>query len=97
MKTLFHVDPWLITETELRREDRAAADAATAAGAVGLEAMYTNYTPAQEQAVRVLAAERGLLCTGGTDYHGARKPDIALGRGCGTLRVPYALLAKLKE
>ena len=32
MKTLFHVDPWLITETELHREDRAAADAATAAG-----------------------------------------------------------------
>ena len=26
MKTLFHVDPWLITETELHREDRAAAD-----------------------------------------------------------------------
>ena len=75
----------------------AMVDAATAAGAVGLEAMYTNYTPAQEQAVRVLAAERGLLCTGGTDYHGARKPDIALGRGFGNLRVPYALLEKLKE
>lgn len=72
-------------------------DAAAAAGAVGLEAMYTNYTPAQEQAVRVLAAERGLLCTGGTDYHGARKPDIALGRGFGNLRVPYALLEGLKE
>ena len=75
----------------------AMVDAATAAGAVGLEAMYTNYTPEQEQAVRVLAAERGLLCTGGTDYHGARKPDIALGRGFGNLRVPYALLEKLKE
>lgn len=75
----------------------AMVDAAAAAGAVGLEAMYTNYTPAQEQAVRVLAAERGLLCTGGTDYHGARKPDIALGRGFGNLRVPYALLEGLKE
>lgn len=75
----------------------AMVDAATAAGAVGLEAMYTNYTPEQEQAVRVLAAERGLLCTGGTDYHGARKPDIALGHGFGNLRVPYALLEGLKE
>lgn len=75
----------------------AMVDAAAAAGAVGLEAMYTNYTPEQEQAVRVLAAERGLLCTGGTDYHGARKPDIALGRGFGNLRVPYALLEGLKE
>lgn len=75
----------------------AMVDAATAAGAVGLEAMYTNYTPEQEQTVRVLAAERGLLCTGGTDYHGARKPDIALGHGFGNLRVPYALLEGLKE
>ncbi len=75
----------------------AMVDAAAAAGAVGLEAMYTNYTPEQEQAVRVLAAERGLLCTGGTDYHGARKPDIALGRGFGNLHVPYALLEGLKE
>ncbi len=75
----------------------AMVDAAAAAGAVGLEAMYTNYTPEQEQAVRVLAAGRGLLCTGGTDYHGARKPDIALGRGFGNLRVPYALLEGLKE
>ena len=32
MKTLFNVDPWLITETELRRGDRALADAATAMG-----------------------------------------------------------------
>ena len=32
MKTLFNVDPWLITETELRRENMALADAALAAG-----------------------------------------------------------------
>ena len=75
----------------------AMVDAAAAAGAAGLEAMYTNYTPEQEQAVRAMAAERGLLCTGGTDYHGDRKPDIALGAGFGNLRVPYALLAALKQ
>ena len=75
----------------------AMVDAAAAAGAAGLEAMYTNYTTEQEQAVRAMAAERGLLCTGGTDYHGDRKPDIALGAGFGNLRVPYALLAALKR
>lgn len=32
MKTLFNVDPWLITETELRRENMALADAVMAAG-----------------------------------------------------------------
>lgn len=74
----------------------AMVDAAAAAGAVGLEAMYTNYTHEQARAVRTMAAERGLLCTGGTDYHGVRKPDIALGTGFGNLCVPYALLEALK-
>ena len=34
--------------------------------------------------------------SGGSDYHGLRKPDIALGSGRGGLRVPYAYLAGLK-
>ena len=38
----------------------------------------------------------GLVPTGGSDYHGLRKPDIALGSGRGELCVPYAWLAGLK-
>ena len=41
-----------------------------AAGMVGLETYYGPYTPEEEQALRALADEYGLIPTGGTDYHG---------------------------
>ncbi len=47
-------------------------------------------------AAQALAARFGLAPSGGSDYHGLRKPDIALGSGRGGLRVPYAWLAGLK-
>lgn len=70
----------------------AAADA----GALGLEVCYTTYTPEQTAAAQALAVRFGLVPTGGSDYHGLRKPDIALGSGRGDLCVPYAYLAGVK-
>ena len=70
----------------------AAADA----GALGLEVRYTTYTPEQTAAAQALAGHFGLVPTGGSDYHGLRKPDIALGTGRGELCVPYAYLAGVK-
>ena len=70
----------------------AAADA----GALGLEVRYTTYTPEQTAAAQALAVRFGLVPTGGSDYHGLRKPDIALGCGRGDLCVPYAYLAGVK-
>lgn len=76
---------------------RAAMLAAAAdAGALGVEVRYTTYTPEQAAAAQALAARFGLAPSGGSDYHGLRKPDIALGSGRGGLRVPYAYLAGLK-
>ena len=76
---------------------RAAMLAAAAdAGALGVEVRYTTYTPEQTEIAQALAARLGLAPSGGSDYHGLRKPDIALGSGRGGLRVPYACLAGLK-
>ena len=69
---------------------------AVEAGLMGLEAMYSTYTPEQQDAVFSLAREFGRLCTGGSDYHGSRKPHISLGRGLGNLAVPYEMLAAMK-
>ena len=44
-----------------------------------------------------LARQCGLIVTGGSDYHGSRKPWIELGRGQGNLRIPYRLLEELKN
>lgn len=66
-----------------------------ASGLSGLEAIYTEHTAEQTQEYLDLAKQFDLLATGGTDFHGAIKPDTALGRGKGDLEVPYALFEPL--
>lgn len=67
-----------------------------AVGLKGVEVYYTKHTPEETELYLRLAREQSLLVTGGTDFHGANKPEIALGTGTGNLQVPYELLTKLK-
>ena len=62
-----------------------------------MECRYTGYDEEQVAYLLALAEEYGLLPTGGSDFHGANKPHIRLGRGRGALAVPYEYLAGLKE
>jgi hypothetical protein len=66
-------------------------------GMVGLECHYTGYTEEQQRSLAALAAQYGLIVTGGSDFHGDNKPDIALGRGHGSLFVPYDCLTQLRQ
>lgn len=66
----------------------------------GLDAMETVYVTYDEQTTQIAketAARFGLKESGGSDFHGENKPDIRLGWGKGTLRVPSVLLDALKE
>jgi predicted metal-dependent phosphoesterase TrpH len=45
------------------------------AGLAGLEADHRDHEPRSRDHLRGLAAELGLLVTGGSDYHGAGKPN----------------------
>ena len=65
-------------------------------GLKGIEAMYSRNRGTDEDFIRKLAKEYDLFITGGTDFHGANKPDIELGKGEGNLRVPVMLLENLK-
>lgn len=65
-------------------------------GLDGLEAIYSTYTTGEEQQMKRLARENGLLISGGSDFHGSNKPDIALGRGRGHLYIPYSVLETIK-
>ncbi len=62
------------------------------AGAVGMECMYSLYDEEETAYLMGLAERFGLCVTGGSDFHGSRKP-IEMG----TPKVPYELLEKLKE
>ena len=92
LPVIAHLYQYRFTE----QQRRSMVEQAAQAGCVGLEGMYSTYTAEQQKTVFALAEEFGLVCTGGSDYHGTRKPHIALGTGMGDLSVPYALLEQLK-
>lgn len=70
---------------------------AVACGLDGMEVMYPKFSPEQAALAEKIAAEFGLLPSGGSDFHGENKPDIALGRGRGTLAVPKKWLEALRQ
>ena len=51
----------------------------------------------QSARLQVITRELELLPSGGSDFHGANKPDVAIGRGRGGLRVSCSLLKDIKE
>lgn len=67
------------------------------AGLCGLEAIYTTYSIFEESDMKRLARKHGLLITGGSDFHGENKPQTHIGSGFGGLKIPYELLAGLKQ
>jgi predicted metal-dependent phosphoesterase TrpH len=68
------------------------------AGLAGLEVYHSEHSPALQSYYRELAAEMKLLPTGGSDFHGAVKPDIELGGGRGhNVRVPLEFLEGLRR
>ena len=56
-------------------------DHMVSAGMMGLECYHNAHTPAMEHFMRSAAQRRGLLVTGGSDFHGATRKDIDLGTG----------------
>ena len=67
------------------------------AGLVGIEAIYSTYSAAEERQIRQLAAKYGLLVSGGSDFHGKSKPNLEIGTGYGKLFIPEDVLLSLKD
>ena len=67
------------------------------AGLVGIEAMYSTHSEEDEKYIRDLAADMGLLISGGSDFHGNNKPGIELGTGCGNLNIPDEVWFELEK
>lgn len=65
-------------------------------GLGGMECWHSsNYAEESSKLCR-MADRYSLLPTGGSDFHGAAKPDIRIGSGRGNLRVPAEYLDALK-
>lgn len=53
----------------------------------GFECYYSKFTPEQTKTLRAFCRKNDLLISGGSDYHGSRRPEVNLGIGCGDLCV----------
>ena len=66
-------------------------------GLLGIEAVYSTYSPSEERQMRTLAAKYDLCISGGSDFHGNAKPGLDLATGYGKLFIPEEILINLKK
>jgi predicted metal-dependent phosphoesterase TrpH len=72
-------------------------DQALEAGVEGIEVWHSQHDPELRRSLATLAERRGLLATGGSDYHGRHKPDVQVGTGtAGNVAVPREHLDALR-
>jgi 3',5'-nucleoside bisphosphate phosphatase len=62
--------------------DRVVAEALEA-GVDGVEVWHSQHDEELRRSLAALVERRGLLATGGSDYHGRHKPDVRVGSGTG--------------
>jgi len=66
-------------------------------GLNAIEAYHSDHRPQDTERFLALAAQHGMLVTGGSDFHGAVKPGLELGTGRGgNLRIPEDLVERLR-
>lgn len=73
------------------------ARSVAAKGVAGLECYYGAYDEGTKRLCLDIAARTGLVPTGGSDFHGAVKPNVVLGVGPEGRPIPDGVLKDLKE
>jgi 3',5'-nucleoside bisphosphate phosphatase len=77
--------------------DRVLAEAVEA-GIDGIEVWHSQHDAELRRSLTGLVERRGLLATGGSDYHGRHKPSVRVGTGVeGNVAVPGKLLEALRD
>lgn len=84
----------------MKYPDYPAAEAKVLAllelGLDGFEVYYPGMPGEYTRGLLALARTHNLAVSGGSDYHGANKPDVRLGEGDGSLRIPEEVLDNLR-
>lgn len=70
---------------------------AISCGLDGMESYYSLYDKTTSLLAAKICDEYNLLKSGGSDFHGANKPDIMLGTGMGNLHIPFEVYAELRN
>lgn len=66
-------------------------------GLSGLEVYHSSNNAYESGRLREIARAHGLLISGGSDFHGAAKPDISVGRGRGGLRITETVFQDIRN
>jgi len=82
-----------LTEQELREFLPKAKEF----GLIGMECYYSLYDKETTELSLSLVEKFGLCPGGGSDFHGAKKPDIELGFGKGNLKIPLEWAENIKN
>lgn len=82
-----------LNEQELREFLKEAVPC----GLDAMETLYSTYDEATTMAAKQVAADFGLLHSGGSDYHGGNKPHIQMGIGQGDLAIPMELMTAMAQ
>ncbi len=66
-------------------------------GLTAIEVQYSSYSTEQRNKIMQIADKVGLFYSGGSDFHGANRPNVQLGVGKNNLNIPYAYWQALKQ
>ena len=64
-------------------------------GIMGIEAIHPDNSFDDELFFQDIASYLNMFVTGGSDYRGARRPDIDMGTGKGNLMIPASMLQQI--
>ncbi len=59
------------------------------------EVYYTTYSDEDTEYMKQMVEKYHLIASGGSDFHGDNKPDVAIGVGHGNLKIPYSCYENL--
>ena len=93
LPVLAHPKDYFLSMSEF---DKLVAELA-AVGLKGVECIYTTHSVPETEAFREITLRHNLIVTGGTDFHGGNKPGVDLGRGYGTLEIPYEAVDAIRK
>ncbi len=81
-----------------RQEQEMAIAELHAMGLDGMEQYYPNYTEGDQAFAESMLKKYQMIPTGGSDFHGLNRPNVALGTGIkNNLIVPYTLYANILQ
>lgn len=66
-------------------------------GLDGIECYYSMFGPNQTNALLEIALSLEVLPSGGSDFHGENRPNVSLGIGGGSMRIPYQVFIDMKK